>query len=152
MSILKDKTLIILTISLLIIVILTVIEFNKSPINMPLKIVTPSRINGVCSISGYVIYSNGTGIPNAYVMLDIRSNNSSGDFDLYSLTTTTSCVQPLVGFFRFDNVTFTSLSDYAYLIASKPIDRYSYIPVGESNKFTLTNQANINQSIVIDFN
>lgn len=157
MSLLKDRTFIILFIIILIIVGLSVIVFYTSPMNGPSKIITPSPINGVCSVSGYVVDSNGSGVSGAFVILYvIRSNNDSWgdawDYEFYNMTTTTNSVPPLVGFFKFDNVTFTSLSDYAYLSASKPIDRYSYIPGGESNKFTLTNQANINRSVVIDFN
>ena len=116
---------------------------------------TPSPIKGVCSVDGYVVDSNGIGIPNATVTLHvIRSNNDSWggswDYELFNMTTNTNRVPPLIGFFTFDNVLVTPSSDYAYLSAMRPSDTYCYIPGGQSNKFTLTYPAKINQTIVIN--
>ena len=154
MGLLKDRTLIIL-VTLLIIVSLSVIVSDKSPINVPSNATTSSPIIGAYSIGGYVVDSNGAGIPNATVTLHlIRSNNdswgASWDYELFNMTTTTNSVPPLVGFFTFDNVLVTPFFDYAYLSAMKPSDVYSYISVGQSNSFALAYQTKINQTIVIN--
>ena len=155
MGLLNDRALIILLIILLIIVSISVIVSYKSPMNIPSNNLTLLPIKGVCSVDGYVVDSNGNGIPNATVILHIiRSNKDTWsigwDYELFNMTTTTNSVPPLVGFFTFDNILVTPSSDYAYLSAMKPSDVYSYIPVGQSNSFTLTYQAKINQTIVLN--
>jgi hypothetical protein len=155
MGLLKDRTFIILSIILLIIVSLSVIVSYKSPMNVPSNNLTPLPINGVCSVDGYVVDSNGNGIPNATVTLHIIKSNqdpwSAGwDYELFNMTTTTNRVPSLVGYFTFNNVLVTPSSDYAYLSAIKPSDVYCYILVGQSNSFALTYQARINQTIVLN--
>lgn len=151
MGLFKDRTLIILSIVLLIVVGLSVIVFYTSPMNISANIMTPPYIKGVCSIDGYVVDSNGTGIPNATVILYvIRSNPDSWDYELFNMSTTTNSVPPLVGFFTFDNVLVTPSSDFAYLSAMRPSHIYSNITVGHSNNFALTYQAKINQTIVLN--
>lgn len=155
MGLFKDRTLIILSVALLVIVGLSIIEFYTLPMNIPSNNLTPLPIKGVCSVDGYVVDSNGTGIPNATVILHIiRSNKdswgASWDYELSNMTTNTNSVPPLVGFFTFDKVLVTPSSEYAYISAIKPSDVYCYIPVGQSNSFTLTYQARINQTIILN--
>lgn len=155
MGLLKDRTLILLSIILLIIVSLSVIVFYKLPMNIPPNNMTPSPIIGVCSVDGYVVDSNGKGIPNATVILHIiRSNKDTWGagwaYELFNMTTTTNSVPPLVGFFTFDNVLVTPSSDYASLSAFRPSDVYNHIPVSQGGSFALTYQARVNQTIVLN--
>lgn len=86
------------------------------------------------TVSGYIVNSYGTGIPNINVTLHMLG--SVDDKDLYNVTTVTNSTGSFVGLYMFENVTPVPGTRYCYVSAAARLAENA-TTYGRSNNFTL---------------
>lgn len=102
---------------------------------------------GVFSVTGYVVDTNGEGISGMDVTLHVMGHNGSAVNEIYNMTATTQGAQAYAGLFVFDNAIISPDDQYAYLSTSAYDDNITYY--GRSDNFTLYDHALVNQNVVL---
>jgi hypothetical protein len=104
---------------------------DNTTINKSIVMHLPS--GSATTVSGYVVNSYGTGIPNINVTLHMLG--SADDKDLYNVTTVTNSTGSFVGLYMFENVTPVPGAQSGYVSAAARLAENTNT-YGRSNNFT----------------